>query len=82
MEAQAQQPQSGPKYLLDIEGKQIPWDSDTITPEKIAELGGWSMDQGVIEIDKDQNEITLTPGQQVQVKPGHGFSKKIKWKRG
>jgi hypothetical protein len=82
MEPQAHQAQPGPKYLLDIEGKQVPWDSDTITPEQIAELGGWSMDQGVIEIDKDQNETTLTPGGEVQIKPGHGFSKKMKWKRG
>jgi hypothetical protein len=82
MEAQAHLAQPGPKYLLDIEGKQVPWGSDTITAEQIAELGGWPMDQGVIEIDKDQNETTLTPGQEVQIKPGHGFSKKMKWKRG
>ena len=30
----------GPKYILNIEGNEIPWDEDTITTEQIAELGG------------------------------------------
>lgn len=74
--------QSDPKYFLDIEGKEYPWDQDTITTEQIAALGGWNMSQGVIEIDKDNNEHPLTPGQIIRVKPGHGFGKKHRWKRG
>ncbi|MCA9468318.1 MAG: multiubiquitin domain-containing protein [Nitrospira sp.] len=72
----------GPKYFLDIEGKEIPWNQDTITTEQIAELGGWDISQGVIEIDKDNNERTLAPGDVIEIKPGHGFGKKHKWKRG
>jgi hypothetical protein len=73
---------SGPKYTLNIEGQDIPWDSDTITTEQIAELGGWNVSQGVIEVDKDNNERTLAPGEVVEIKPGQGFGKKHKWKRG
>lgn len=73
---------SGPKYVLDIEGREYPWDEDTITTEQIAQLGGWDISQGVIEIDKDNNEHTLQPGQTIDIKPGHGFSKKHRWKRG
>lgn len=72
----------GPKYLIDIEGKMFEWDKDTITTEEIIELGGWQASQGVIEIDKDNVERTLTPGEVIEIKPGHGFSKKVRWKRG
>jgi hypothetical protein len=72
----------GPKYTLNIEGQHIPWESDTITTEQIAELGGWNVSQGVIEVDKDNNERTLAPGEVVEIKPGQGFGKKHKWKRG
>lgn len=78
----AEQKDKGPKYILDIEGKEVAWEQDTITTEQIAELGGWDLSQGVIEIDKDNNERTLAPGEVVQIKPGQGFSKKHKWKRG
>ncbi len=74
--------EKGPKYFLDIEGQEVPWDQDTITTEQIAELGGWDVSQGVIEVDKDNNERTLAPGEIIEVKPGHGFGKKHKWKRG
>lgn len=72
----------GPKYVLNIEGNDVPWDQDTITTEQIAQLGGWDSSQGVIEIDKDNNERTLTAGEVIEIKPGQGFGKKHKWKRG
>ena len=72
----------GPKYTLDIEGNLKPWDKDTITTEEIIELGGWDPSQGAIMIDKDNNEITLKPGQVIELKPGMGFSKKVRFKRG
>ena len=72
----------GPKFTLNIEGRDVPWDSDTITTEQIAELGGWDVSQGVIEVDKDNNERTLAPGEVIQIKPGLGFGKKHRWKRG
>ena len=72
----------GPKFFISIEGKEYPWKRETITFEEIAQLGGWEIGQGVIEIDKDNNERTLNPGEVVHLKPGHGFGKKIRWKRG
>jgi hypothetical protein len=33
-------------------------------------------------IDSENNETTLQPGQVVEVKPGMGFSKKVKFRRG
>lgn len=70
------------KYFLWIEGVEYQWDESTITTEEIAQLGGWDPAIGVIEIDKDNNERTLQPGEVVELKPGHGFAKKIRWKRG
>ncbi len=71
-----------PKYILNIEGVEFPWDHDTITTEQIAQLGGWDVAQGVIEVDKDNNERTLAAGEIIEIKPGHGFGKKHRWKRG
>ncbi len=72
----------GPTYIVDIEGVNHPWLHDMITYEEIAALGGWEPSQGVIEIDVDNNERTLKSGELVQLKPGLGFAKKIRWKRG
>ncbi len=73
---------NGPKYHLDIEGTIHPWSESTITTEQIIELGGWDPSKGAIMIDKDQNKTTLQPGQVIDLKPGIGFSKKVRWKRG
>ena len=72
----------GPKFFLDIEGESKPWDKDTITTEEIIALGGWDPSLGAVLIDKDNNERTLQPGEVVELKPGMGFSKKIRFKRG
>lgn len=73
---------AGKKFFVNIEGNELPWYQDTITTEQIAQLGGWDVSQGVIEVDDDNNERTLQPGEVIQLKPGHGFGKKHKWKRG
>ncbi len=73
----------GPKYEIDIEGTLHPWDSDTITTEDIIQLGGWSSDQGAVEVDlKTQEERTLAADEVITLKPGHGFAKKVKFQRG
>lgn len=70
------------KFTLDIEGILKPWDQPTITTEEIATLGGWDFAQGVIMVDKDNNEQTLKPGEVIELKPGMGFSKKVRFRRG
>ncbi|VIO72970.1 hypothetical protein CI1B_46190 [Bradyrhizobium ivorense] len=75
-------PDKGPKYILNIEGEEFPWEEDTITTEQIAELGGWDISQGVIEVDQHNVERTLAPGEVIAIKPGQGFGKKHRWKRG
>jgi hypothetical protein len=72
----------GPKFTLDIEGSIKPWDEPTITTEQVIALGGWDPAQGAIVIDADNNERTLSPGETIELKPGMGFSKKIRFKRG
>jgi len=72
----------GPKYWLDVEGELKPWDRDTITTEQVIQLGGWDPSQGTIIIDKDNNERTLQPGEVIEIKPGMGFAKKVRFRRG
>lgn len=71
-----------PKYHLDIEGVLKDWDKDTITTEEIIALGGWDASQGAMIVDQDNNERQLKPAEVVELKPGMGFSKKVKFKRG
>ena len=82
MSTKTEPAKNGPKYTLVIEGREFPWEEDTITARQIAQLGGWDISQGVIEIDKDNNERTLGPDEVVELKPGLGFGKKHRWKRG
>ena len=83
MSAKEKNKGQGPKYFINIEGKEIPWDKDAITTEEIMSLGGWDPSLGAIEINlKDNTERTLKPGEIVAIKPGYGYSKKITYKRG
>jgi hypothetical protein len=75
-------PVSKPEVFVDVEGTVHPWLSDDITTEQIVKLGGWDPSQGAIEIDADNVERTLKPGEAVELKPGHSFAKKVKFKRG
>ena len=73
----------GPKFFIDIEGKKYPWEDNTITTEEIIELGDWDPSQGAILINlKTNEERTLNPGEVIEIKPGMGFAKKVRFKRG
>ncbi len=74
--------QPGPPYYVNIEGERHPWAGPTITTEQIAELGGFDASLGVIVIDRDNNERTLAPGEVVELQPGMGFAKKVRFRRG
>lgn len=73
---------SRPAQKICIEDQLISWNGKTITTEQIAELGGWDVSQGVIEVDVDQNERTLAPGEVVKLRPGVSYGKKLCFKRG
>jgi len=73
----------GPKYTLNIENKEYPWDRDTISVPEIRELAEIPADQQIQEINLEtQEERTLAEDEIVPLKPGQGFSKKIKFQRG
>jgi hypothetical protein len=73
----------GPKYTINVENKNYFWDSDTITVPQIRELGDIPADQPIQEINLEtQEERTLAEDEIVQLKPGQGFSKKVKFQRG
>lgn len=73
----------GSKYVINIEGREHPWNGDTITVPEIRELAGFAGTDPVIEVDlKDNTERTLAEDEVVEVKPGKGFGKKVKFQRG
>jgi hypothetical protein len=71
------------KYFIDIEGTDYPWDRSTITVPEIRRLGSLDPSQPVIEVDlKDNSERTLDEGETIELKPGRGFARKVRFKRG
>ena len=73
---------TGPLHCVWIEDQTYPWPQDAISTEEIAALGSWDVSQGVIEVDDDQNERTLQPGEVVKLRPDISFGKKLHFKRG
>jgi hypothetical protein len=73
---------SSPKYFVDIDGTEYPWDAPEITTEQIATLGGFDPSQGVIVVDADGNERNLGAGEVIELKPGHRFGKRPRFRRG
>ncbi len=76
-------PKPGPKYLIDIEGTDYPWERSTITVAEIRDLGHLDPSQPVIEVNlKDNSERTLAENETIELKPGIGFARKVRFKRG
>lgn len=72
-----------PKYEIDIEGDIHQWGEATITVAQLRDLGGYPPGQEMIEVDlKDNTERALGEADLIELKPGMGFAKKVKFKRG
>jgi hypothetical protein len=72
-----------PKFHVDIEGTIYDWDKGTITVPELRELGSLPSDLPVLEIDlKDNTQRELHEDEVVQLRPGLGFSKKVRYQRG
>lgn len=73
----------GPRYVVDVEGDLKEWSSSSITPAEIRTLAGWPGDQQIVLVDdKSGEETPLEEGVPAALKPGQGFGRKIKFKRG
>jgi hypothetical protein len=71
------------KYLIDIEGTDFPWPEPEITVPQLRTLAGWEPQQQVVEVDlKTMTETTLAENAIIEIKPGKGFAKKIRFQRG
>ena len=73
----------GPKYEVNIEGTNRPWDRDQITVPELRTLGNIPPGTPVEMIDLQTNvQRTLGETEVVDLKPGLGFSKKTQFRRG
>jgi hypothetical protein len=71
------------RFEVNIEGVVHPWDEPTITVPELRSLGSLPADQPVLEVNlRDNTERTLEEDEVVELKPGHGFAKKVGFKRG
>lgn len=74
---------TGPKYLVIIDGQEYPWSTETITVPEIRALAGIDPGTEVIEVNlKENTERTLREDEVVTLQPGHGFGKKVQFRRG
>ena len=73
---------AGPKYYVNIEGTEYPWDRETITVPEIRQLGNIPADQHIIQEDENGNETTLDDNATVELKPGHRIGRAPKYRRG
>lgn len=73
----------GPKYFVNLEGAEKPWNSETISVAQIRDLADWDSSQPIVEVNlEDNTERTLDEDEIVKLKPGHGFARKIRFQRG
>lgn len=73
----------GPKYHINIDGKDYDWSSNSITLAQIRQLAGWSGDQAINEINLKTGEtVPISDSDTVYLKPGRGFAKKVEFVSG
>lgn len=77
-----QEPTERARYEIDFEGRFLPWPRNTITTEEICSLAGLPPGTQIIEIEADNTQRVLAPGEVEELKPGQGFAKKHKFGRG
>ena len=71
------------EFFVNIESVEYPWDRPTITVLEIRLIGRLPENQGVLEINlEDNTERTIGECDVGHIKPGHAFAKKIRYKRG
>lgn len=76
-------PGAGPKYILNIEDVEHPWERNTISVPEIRTLGGIPVNIEILVVDtRDQTERTLAEDEIIELKPGQGFGRKVKFRRG
>lgn len=73
---------AGQKFFINIEGKEYPWDKETITVSEIRALGNIPSDQPILQESPDGTERTLAENEVVELKPGHRHGRAAKYKRG
>ena len=72
-----------PKYDINIEGHIYPWPLPRITVPELRDLAGFADDQPILEVDLKTNEERTVPEDEViELRPGQGFAKKVKYQRG
>lgn len=73
----------GPTFRVNTEGVEHLWSEPTILPAQIRQLAGWSDEQPIVAVDLQTNtETTLPENEPITLKPGVGFGRKIRFKRG
>lgn len=74
--------QVGPKYFVNIEGTEYPWEHETISVAEIRQLGNIPSDQPIVVENPDGTEQQLADSATVELKPGHRYGRAPKYKRG
>jgi hypothetical protein len=74
--------EAGKKYYINIEGKEYPWDSETISVGDMRTLANLPRALPIVEEFPNGTEKTLVAGDTILLKPGHRYGRAPKFKRG
>ena len=70
------------RYYIDIEGKEYPWDTETITAGEMRALAKLPADLPLVEEFSNGTEKTLADNDLIVLRPGHRYGRAPKFKRG
>ena len=74
--------EAGTKLFINIEGKEYPWTSDTVTTQEIRTLGTLPADTPIIQEAPDGTERTLAENESITLQPGQRHGRAPRYKRG
>lgn len=72
----------GQFYTFEVDGREFRVETPTITGAQIMALAGIPQEQGLILIEDDGTQRTVSPDEILELRPGRRFKKRPRFKRG
>lgn len=72
----------GPFYVVEVDGVEYRFDTETVTATQIMEKAGIPIATGLVQILEDGTQRQVAPDEVFELKPGRRFKKRPRFKRG
>jgi hypothetical protein len=70
------------RYFVEVDGLEVGFDHEPVTGSEIMDEAGVSREVGLVQILEDGTQKPVTPDELFELKPGHRFKKRPRFKRG